>query len=96
MASATCLRYPSVALADSDSKPLFRFKGTLNKVLLEEGWLDNPKFFNPGRSRFVINCQSMNGHLECEIVGGPQCGLHFLLPSDFFNDEVFWQFCERA
>jgi hypothetical protein len=87
---------PSVALADSDSKPLFRFRGNLSKVLLEEGWLDNPKFFNPGRSRFVIICQSMNGHLECEIVGGPQCGLYFLLSSDFFNDEVFWQFCERA
>jgi len=96
MEGRTTLRCPYVALADSDPKPLFRFRGNLRKVLLEEGWLDNPKFFDPGRSRFAIICRSMNGHIECEIVGGPQCGLNFLLPLDFDNDGVFWQFCERV
>jgi len=65
-------------------------------VLLADGWYENPQFFDPQRNCFSIIGRSMNGHIECQIVSGPHCGLEFLLPIQIESDGAFEQICSRV
>jgi hypothetical protein len=75
---------PSVALADSDQSPLWRFKGKLEAVLVEsaDGTLS---MIDPGRNYFtVVGGRVITPeirYIHCEFWGGILDGLSFLLPT---------------
>jgi hypothetical protein len=86
----TASPYPSVALADSDQSPLWRFRGNLEAVLVEsaDGSLS---LIDPGRNYFtVVGGRVITPeirYIHCEFWGGILDGLTFLLPVSLEKEE---------
>ena len=91
---ATTSRSQSVALADSDQAPLWRFKGFLDAVLVEsaDGSLS---MIDPKRLYFtVVGGRVVTPeirYIHCEFWGGILDGLSFMLPTTWEPKEKWYQ-----
>lgn len=95
--AATTSPYPSVAPADSNDSPLWRFNGTVKAVLLDRpDCSDDCAFYNPKSNCFAVVGKNPKGYLKAEIVGGPDCGTGILIGPEWLSREGWAQICDPA
>lgn len=85
-----------MALANGDT-PLWRFNGLIKCVVLEHP--DSPDacaFYNPKRNCFSVMGLAQGGALRAQIVGGPDCGMVFLIGREWDNPVSWDRMCSAV